>query len=114
MITKRRRSPAYSFHKATGQARVRIHGKDIYLGPYDSAESRDRYDDLIAEWRIKNTADSYTITVDDLALLFLEHAKQHYRKNGRETSEVCWCARLYALSSLQLAPLEPVSLVLRL
>ncbi len=48
MPTKRK--PAYLLHQATGQARVRIDRKDHYLGVFGSQESRDRYDDLIAEW----------------------------------------------------------------
>ena len=46
---KSRRIPAYTHHKPTGQARVRINGKSFYLGKYGSPESHDRYDALIAE-----------------------------------------------------------------
>lgn len=46
----KRSKPAYSLHKATGQAQVRINGKDHYLGAYGSPESREIYEDLIAEW----------------------------------------------------------------
>ena len=82
--------PAYQRHKATGQAKVRIDGHDFYLGPHGSPASRERYDDLIAEWRIRNVdTDRYTLTVDDLALSYLEFAKQHYVKDGKPTSEVC-------------------------
>jgi hypothetical protein len=45
-----RRTPSYCHHKATGQAVVRIDGKDRYLGKYGSQESRQEYDRLIAEW----------------------------------------------------------------
>jgi hypothetical protein len=52
------RQPAYSFHKATGQARVTINRRDIYLGPHNSpAESLDRYSDVIAEWRIRKPSE---------------------------------------------------------
>ena len=40
--------PSYLLHKPTGQARVRINGRDIYLGEYGSEESRIRYGELIA------------------------------------------------------------------
>ena len=94
-----RQQPAYPLHKTTGQARVVIDGKHLYLGRFNSPASRERYDDLIAEWRIRNVdTDRYTLTVDDLALSYLEHAKQHYLKDGKETSEVC-CVR-NALRSL--------------
>ena len=45
-----RRIPKYSKHKASGQARVRIDGRTIYLGKYDSPDSHRKYDALIARW----------------------------------------------------------------
>ena len=42
MTTGRRKKPAYLLHKPTGQARVRLNGKDVYLGTYGLAESRER------------------------------------------------------------------------
>ena len=47
------RPPKYQLHKATGQARVRIKGRDIYLGKYLSPESEQRYRQVIADW-LKN------------------------------------------------------------
>ena len=41
--------PSYGLHKATGQARVVLSGKDFYLGPYGSEESRRAYARLIAQ-----------------------------------------------------------------
>lgn len=84
-----RKKPAYLLHKSSGQARVRIGSKDHYLGVYGSAESRERYDDLVREWFAKqgNTA-AYDLKVADLFLLYLEHAQKHYRKDGVETSEL--------------------------
>ncbi len=85
--------PAYQRHKATGQAKVRIDGRDHYLGPHGSPESQERYRDLIAEWLVRNGDTSrYTLTIDNLALSYLEHAKRHHIKDGRPTSEVC-CIR---------------------
>ena len=89
-----RRKPAYQLHKGSGQAKVRINGKDHYLGAYGSPESREQYNDLVAEWLASNgDTTQYTLTVDDLTLLYLEHAREHYRKDGQETSEV-HCIRL--------------------
>jgi len=85
----KKRKPSYLLHKATGQARVRIDGKDEYLGEYGSRESRDRYDDLIAEWLVTNgDASRHTLRVDDLALLYMKYANTYYIKNGQETSEI--------------------------
>lgn len=83
-----KKKPAYLLHKPTGQARVRIDGRDIYLGAYGSPASRERYDDLVSDWFAQNgDVGSYLLEVDDLFLLFLEHAREHYRKDGRLTSE---------------------------
>ena len=71
-----KRRPKYSLHNATGQARVYIDGVDHHLGTHGSPESRDRYDELIAEWLVRNADDvKHTITVDDLALAYWEHAE---------------------------------------
>jgi len=80
------KKPAYQHHKATGQARVTINGKDHYLGPHDSEESHQKYDDLIADW-LAEQGDPSGLTVGELALLYLAHARVHYRKDGEETSE---------------------------
>ena len=44
--------------------------REVYLGRYGSAESRERYDDLIAEWLCKNgDVTRYTLTIADLCIL---------------------------------------------
>jgi integrase len=85
---KNGRIPGYRLHKPSGQAYVRLKSKVIYLGAHGSPESRSRYDEIISKWRTGQIADRHSIAIDELALRYLEHAKQHYRKNGRETSEV--------------------------
>ena len=87
-MPKKRSRPAYQLHKATGQAKVRIDGKDHYLGAYGSPDSRDEYERLVSAWFAKQDIGRFRLTVDDLALLYLEHAQQYYRKRGRVTSEV--------------------------
>jgi integrase len=42
--------PAYTRHKPSGQARVRLNGVDFYLGPWNTAQSRANYDRVINEW----------------------------------------------------------------
>jgi len=82
-------TPRYSLHKSTGQARVRINGKDHYLGQYGSPESRTLYETMIAEWlRTNGDLSRLSLTVGDLVLLYFEHAKTHYQKNGKPTSEL--------------------------
>ena len=85
----KKRKPSYLLHSPTGQARVRIDGKDHYLGKYGEPESRQRYDDLVAEWFAKQgDLAGYTLTVEELALLFLKHAASYYVKDGEQTNEV--------------------------
>ena len=81
------KKPAYLLHKATGQARCRVNGKDYYLGKYGSPESRERYDELLDEWFAANgDVSRHTLTVDDLALRFLVFAETYYRRrNGEPT-----------------------------
>lgn len=82
------KKPSYLLHKSTGQARVRIGGKDHYLGEYGSPESRNRYDDLIAEWFVRQSVDRACLTVDQLVLKYLDHCDGYYRKSGEATREI--------------------------
>jgi integrase len=87
-MPKTKRKPAYLLHKATGQARVRIDGKDHYLGEYGSPESRDQYEELVNEWFARQgDVSSVRLTIDELALLYLKHAETYYVKSGEPTSE---------------------------
>jgi integrase len=42
--------PRYRQHKASGQAVVTLNGRDIYLGKFDSPESRAKYEQVVADW----------------------------------------------------------------
>jgi len=88
-MSKSRKKPSYLLHKPTGQARVRLNGKDHYLGEYGSPDSREKYDELISEWLSRQgDLSGYCLTVAELALFFLDHAVGYYRKNDKETCEV--------------------------
>jgi integrase len=88
--------PAYKLHKASGQARVRIEGKDVYLGPFGSRESKARYAALVAEWcnpagkpslpTVRSRGSG--LTVSEALLAFREHVESTYRKDGKPTREV--------------------------
>lgn len=80
------KQPAYQLHKATGQARVTINHRDVYLGKYDTPESREAYRKAIREWRANR--DGFVSTVRQIVDDYLEHARGYYRKGGRTTSEV--------------------------
>ncbi len=49
MARPRNKVPSYLPHKPSGQARVRIGDRDVYLGPFGSPESKELYARLIAE-----------------------------------------------------------------
>lgn len=63
-------------------------GRDHYLGTYGSEDAQDAYDDLMRDWLIRQKPGRLMMQVDDLCLLYMDHAKVHYRKDGEETSEV--------------------------
>ena len=81
-LTKSKRIPGYLLHKPTGQARVRIDGKDHYLGPFGSQESRIKYGELIAQIGMPKQRDPLTgtdsnpgVTISGLVLAYTEYAK---------------------------------------
>ena len=84
----KRSVPKYSHHKPSGQARVRVDGKDIYLGVYGSEESHKRYSEVLAEWSRGNTHLIKDLKIRELTKLYIEHCKVYYRKNGEMTGEV--------------------------
>ena len=87
--------PAYSHHRSSGQAIVRISGRDHYLGPHDSPESREKYDRLIAEWLsngrqpiITSAPLEESLLVNELLLKFVDHAERYYLVDGAPSKEV--------------------------
>jgi len=85
--------PRYTLHKPTGYARVRIGGKDHYLGVYGSPDSHQRYAALIADWQSRQGESPKNLTLGQVALMYLEHCRSYYVKDGHETSEVV-CSRV--------------------
>ncbi len=89
-----KRTPAYCLHKATGQAVVRIDGKDFYLGKHGTEASKAEYDRLIAEWYanhqcLPRTDRQTGLTVNQLLVAYWKHAEQHYRRpDGTPTDEL--------------------------
>jgi len=47
---KQPKIPGITLHKATGQGRVRLSGRDFYLGEYGSAAANEAYHRLVGEW----------------------------------------------------------------
>ncbi|MDB5344352.1 MAG: site-specific tyrosine recombinase [Schlesneria sp.] len=97
----KKKLPSYLLHKPTGQARVRIAGRDHYLGSYGSEASRVAYGQLISRHASGLPIDPLAKSscgkpknedpgpsVAELCLIFLQHAEHHYVKEGKQTSEV--------------------------
>ena len=67
---------------ATGQAVVTLSGRDHYLGPWQSAQSKREYARLTSEWLaaggvlVQATGDSRT--VEEALAAFWRHAKAYY------------------------------------
>jgi integrase len=93
------RLPKYRHYLPKDLAVVRLDGRDVYLGSYDSPESHEKYRRVVAEWLTNGVVPSPArgqggaeiksgLTVNDVILGYIKHAESYYRKNGRETSEV--------------------------
>jgi hypothetical protein len=91
-------TPKYRRHKPTGQAVVRIDGRDYYLGEHGSPESRERYAVLIADYLTvgpipdPDPEPEKGATVDEVIAAYWQHIEQNgrYTKNGEPTSERSW------------------------
>ncbi len=108
------RPPKYGLHKGTKQAIVCHRGKMIYLGPYGSKQSHEKYQAFLEEWkvwrheqqlatskqaqieeRVEQTLtpqflrtkqrQGLVVTIDELIYVFRRHAREYYVKNGEVT-----------------------------
>ena len=69
---------------------MRLDGRDIYLGKYNSPESHAEYKRVIAEWLVQKQAPDEqpkNITVCELMASFLRHCRDYYVKEGKQTRE---------------------------
>lgn len=96
--------PKYLHHKPSGQARIRVAGKDVYLGAYGSAESKKEYNRIRAELETAapiatvGTKAPKTMTVAEVVAAFWVHAKTHYQDaDGQATTEIRWLKESLAL-----------------
>jgi integrase len=87
--------PKYSLHASSGQARVVVNGKHIYLGKYGSAESHKKYSQIIAELASGSLASLSDLpsgqfddlSIDELLLRYLQFARSYYSENGKPSKE---------------------------
>ena len=82
-----KRLPRYSCHKATNRACVYLDGRCVYLGPFNSPESKAKYKTVIAEWLAQRALDDKPVekppeprplTVTQLALRYKRYAESYY------------------------------------
>ena len=91
--------PKYCLHKASGRAVVRIDGIDHYLGPHGSAESHERYERAIAEWRanqaervaaevVVSANRGFDLTVAEVLYCYRDFARSYYQVDGKPSKEL--------------------------
>src|SRR6056297_1729939 len=85
-------APGYRYH-VSGQAVVTFCGKNFYLGPFDTPESRAKYHALLAEYhangmtappRAETHQADAPITVRQVTGEFREHARHRYENSPKE------------------------------
>jgi hypothetical protein len=82
--------PGYCLHRPSGQARVIIDGRHIYLDPFGSPESREKYQTIIREHQAecaraeleRSVGPIADVTINDCLLPYHQHVGTYYRKNG--------------------------------
>jgi integrase len=86
--------PAYRLHRASNQAVCRILGRVYYLGPFDSQESKTKYQKLIAQYLTDPHFghDKKSQSIAESVVAFLRYAETYY-KTGDEYSQFCRACR---------------------
>ncbi len=88
-MARKAAAPSYLHHKASGQAYTRINGKMVYLGAFNSRESREKWAEIVSDWSAGNL-DKYgeSVSVSRLSVAYLKFAESYYVKNGKVTSHI--------------------------
>jgi integrase len=95
-MPRRKGIPGYRLHKPSGQARVIIDGCHVYLGPYDSPESRKKYQETVRKHlaertkaEMERTIEFATdVTVSEILVRYIPHVESYYKKHGEPTGQV--------------------------
>jgi integrase len=96
-MSRTNRPPKYRRHKQSGLAIVTLTDgfggrRDVLLGKFGTAASRKEYGRVIAEWEASGRrlpgSGAQDLSVNEVAVQFLQHAQQHYRRpDGTVTTE---------------------------
>lgn len=105
-MPRQKKLPALVHHKPSGHARVRIQGRDFYLGPFGTTEAETAYRQLLAQWlstgelpprpsssgtrpgEQSSSAANANRVVNHLILRYWRHAKGYYQKDGQPTDHL--------------------------
>jgi integrase len=85
------KNPSYRLHRQSGQAVVTLNGRDILLGKYGTAASRNEYNRRIGEW-IQNgrqpAVAAADLSINELIGRYKSHVESYYRHpDGSPTGE---------------------------
>lgn len=77
------RTPSYRLHWPSGRAVVTLNGRDYYLRPHGSAESKKEYEHLIGQWKQARGSVSFGIAKPDISIGmlicdYLAHCRIYY------------------------------------
>jgi hypothetical protein len=91
-VQKEFKAPKYGHHKVSGNALIVVDGQFIYLGKYDSPESRIKYGRILQELKSNDgrfRTPPGSCTVADLCLKYWEYAVERYKRpDGSLTSSI--------------------------
>ena len=92
MSRPKKEVPTLRRHKASERAFVHVSGQTIYMGKWGSRAAKEAYARFIREWAVAGRVPSAhcqgeqdVVTVSELIVAFMKHAKQYYRKHNRST-----------------------------
>jgi integrase len=88
--------PKYCLHRPSGQARVILNGKHVYLGKFGSTESKSAYARIVAERfssqsPVTDLSQRHVATglsINEVLLRYWRFAETYYVKNGKPTKEL--------------------------
>jgi integrase len=88
------RPPKYSLHKPSGQAKVRYHGKTLYLGKHGTRASLEAYAEFVAKLPKSDGPPTFSdpplgtvLLVGECVVRYQEHARTYYAREGVPTGE---------------------------
>ncbi len=82
-IRKREDGPSYRLHSRSNQAVVTLNGKDYYLGPYGSKESKAKYHRLKSEFIASGKSRTFGVKANDITIIelvadYATHCEKYY------------------------------------